>query len=129
MPESVPQRDKPLPFGAARIPDEVFASMRRENLARWPTGAEVDIDEAADYHRSLPEHKQLGLVMRKAAQEGCCLTQPWGGFGTLEMQKRLMQILDRDGLADIVPTTTDSYTRNEQWQKRACRNTSTTSPS
>jgi methylaspartate mutase epsilon subunit len=112
----VPHRDKPLPLSAARIPDDVFESMRRENLARWPTGAEVDIDEAADYHRSLPEHKQLGVVMRKAVQEGCCLTQPRGGFGTLEMQKRLMQTLDRDGLADIVPTTTDSYTRNEQWQ-------------
>jgi len=116
MPGSVTRRDKPLPFGSARIPDEVFAGMRRENLARWPTGAEVDIDEAADYHRSLPEHKQLGAVMRKAVREGCCLTQPRGGFGTLEMQKHLMQILDRDGLADIVPTTTDSYTRNEQWQ-------------
>ena len=91
--------------------------MRRENLARWPTGAEVDIDEAADYHRGLPEHKQLGAVMRKAVLEGCCLTQPRGGFGTLEMQKSLMQTLDRDGLADIVPTTTDSYTRNEQWHK------------
>jgi methylaspartate mutase epsilon subunit len=112
----MPHRDKPLPFGAERIPDDAFESMRRENLARWPTGAEVDIDEAADYHRNLPEHKQLGVVMRKAVEEGRCLTQPRGGFGTLEMQKRLMQTLDAQGLADIVPTTTDSYTRNEQWQ-------------
>jgi len=116
VPEPVPHPGKSLPFGAARIPDDVFESMRRENLARWPTGAEVDMDEAADYHQSLPEHKQLGMVMRRAVQEGCCLTQPRGGFGTLEMQKRLMQTLDGDGLADIVPTTTDSYTRNEQWQ-------------
>ena len=27
-----------------------------------------------------------------------------------------MVTLDKDGLADIVPTTTDSYTRNEQWE-------------
>lgn len=116
MPDTVPHRDNPLPFGAARIPDEVFDAMRRENLARWPTGAEVDIDEAAAYHLRLPDHKQLGAVMRKAVQDGCCLTQPRGGFGTREMQKHLMQTLDREGLADIVPTTTDSYTRNEQWQ-------------
>jgi hypothetical protein len=39
-----------------------------------------------------------------------------GGFGTIGMQKELMLALDRDGLADIVPTTTDSYTRNEMFE-------------
>ena len=32
------------------------------------------------------------------------------------MHRDLMVTLDREGLADVVPTTTDSYTRNEQWQ-------------
>jgi methylaspartate mutase epsilon subunit len=53
--------------------------------------------------------------MRKAAAERRCLTQPRGGFGTVEMQLELMRTLDKEGLADVVPTTTDSYTRNEQW--------------
>ncbi len=53
--------------------------------------------------------------MRRAVAERRCLTQPRGGFGTFEMQRELMVTLDRDGHADIVPTTTDSYTRNEQW--------------
>ena len=108
--------DKRWKFSAGQIPEDLFQQLRAENLSRWPTGAEVDLDEAAAYHRALPEHKRLGAVMRKAAAEHRCLTQPRGGFGTLEMQRRLMEILDREGLADIVPTTTDSYTRNEQWQ-------------
>jgi methylaspartate mutase epsilon subunit len=33
------------------------------------------------------------------------------------MQRDLMVTLDRDGLADIVPTTTDSYTRNELFEQ------------
>ena len=115
MAEALLRLDTALPFGAARIPEDEFLSMRRQNLARWPTGAEVDLDEAVDYHHGLPPHKQLGVVMRKAAAEGRCLTQPRGGFGTLEMQIELMRTLERDGLADVVPTTTDSYTRNEQW--------------
>jgi methylaspartate mutase epsilon subunit len=108
--------DERWKFSAAQIPEDLFQELRTENLSRWPTGAEVDLEEAAAYHHSLPEHKRLGAVMRKAAAEHRCLTQPRGGFGTLEMQRQLMEILDREGLADIVPTTTDSYTRNEQWQ-------------
>ena len=115
MAEALLRLENAPPFGAARIPEDEFLSMRRQNLARWPTGAEVDVDEAAEYHRGLPPHKQLGAVMRKAAAERRCLTQPRGGFGTLEMQTELMGALEQDGLADVIPTTTDSYTRNEQW--------------
>ena len=117
---ALPQRDADdIPFSAARIDDDVFDIMRAKNLARWPTGAEVDIEEAAAFHKSLPKHKQLGWVMRQADAEGRCLTQPRGGFGTLELQKELMICLDQQGQADIVPTTTDSYTRNEQWENAA----------
>ena len=106
-----------LPLSQAEIPAEEFARLRRENLARWPTGAEIDIDEAVAFHKSLPTHKRLPHVMREADKTGRCLTQPRGGFGTLELQMELMRELDKSGLADIVPTTTDSYTRNEQWAR------------
>ncbi len=110
--------DKKLrPFSAGQIPGDLFAKLREENLARWPTGAEVDIDEAVEYHLSLPDHKRLPWVMRQAEAEGRCLTQPRGGFGTLELQIELMKTLDNDGHADVVPTTTDSYTRNEHWEQ------------
>ena len=66
-------------------------------------------------HRALPQHKQLAWVMRRAVAERRCLTQPRGGFGTFALQLELMETLDREGLADVVPTTTDSYTRNEQF--------------
>jgi methylaspartate mutase epsilon subunit len=106
-----------LPFAQTQIPAEEFARMRSENLARWPTGAEVDFDEVVALHKCMPEHKQLGPAMRKADAEGRCLTQPRGGFGTIGLQLELMRELDSTGMADIVPTTTDSYTRNEQWAK------------
>jgi len=100
----------------ARIADDLFAKMRKANLARWPSGAGVDFDRAVALHKALPRHKQLGWVMREAVAQRRCLTQPRGGFGTFEMHRALMVTLDKDGLADIVPTTTDSYTRNEQWE-------------
>ena len=115
MGETPSHPDERWSFSAAQIPEDLFDELRAANLARWPTGGEFDLDEAAAYQRALPEHKQLGAVMRKAAAERRCLTQPRGGFGTLEMQLELMRVLDKEGLADVVPTTTDSYTRNEQW--------------
>ncbi|MFQ5936595.1 MAG: methylaspartate mutase subunit E, partial [Acidiferrobacterales bacterium] len=105
------------PFCERQIPEDVFQRMRAENLARWPTGTEVDLDDAVAYHQDLPKHKQLAWVMRQAAAAGRCLTQPRGGFGTLAMQLELMQTLDKEGLADVVPTTTDSYTRNERFEQ------------
>jgi methylaspartate mutase epsilon subunit len=105
-----------LPLSESRIPDAVFAEMRKANLARWPSGADVDFNQAVDVHKALPEHKRLGLMMRRAVAERRCLTQPRGGFGTFDMQRALMVTLDKEGLADIVPTTTDSYTRNEKWE-------------
>ncbi len=104
-----------LPLSQRRIDDDRFAAMRRENLARWPTGGDVDLDEAVALHRALPEHKRLPWVLRRAVAERRCLTQPRGGFGTFALQKQLMETLDREGLADVVPMTTDSYTRNEQF--------------
>ena len=108
-----------LPLSAQAIPGDEFEIMRAENLARWPTGASVDLDEAAAFHKSLPRHKRLGWVMRQAVAEGRCLTQPRGGCATIDMQLELVRSLDRDGLADIVPTTTDSYTRNERFAQAA----------
>ena len=105
------------PLSAGQIPADLFARLRAENLGRWPTGAEVDLDEAVDYHLSLPDHKRLPWVLRQAEALNRCLTQPRGGFGTLQQQMDLMKILDAEGLADVVPTTTDSYTRNERWSQ------------
>lgn len=105
------------PLAEAAIDAEAFAAMRRANLQRWPTGAQIDFDEAVAYLKALPAHQQLAPVMRAAHAQRRCLTQPRGGFGTLGLQLELMRALDQDGLADIVPTTTDSYTRNEQFDK------------
>ena len=105
-----------LKLSDARIADDVFDDMRSANLARWPSGAAVDFDQAVALHKGLPKHKQLGWVMRQAVAQRRCLTQPRGGFGTFDMHRALMVTLDKEGLADIVPTTTDSYTRNEHWE-------------
>src|SRR5690606_20467815 len=54
------------PLGEAAIPWDEFDAMRAENLARWPTGAAVDLDEAVEFHLGLASHKRLAEVLRRA---------------------------------------------------------------
>ena len=103
------------PFSAGQIPLDDFKKMRAANLSRWPTGKGVVLEEAVQRQKELPEHKRLSSIMRRAVSEGRCLTQPRGGFGTFKAHRDLLVSLQTDGMADILPTTTDSYTRNERW--------------
>ena len=51
--------------------DDEFYKVRKEVLATWPTGSEVDLDEAIAYHKSLPEHKgPKASGKRKQGQKG-----------------------------------------------------------
>jgi len=103
------------PLNSAAIDWDLFARMRAENLARWPTGAGVDLEAAVDYHLAMPAPKRAARVVREAARLGRTLTQPRGGFATPEMHLEMMRHLQDVGQADILPTTTDSYTRNERF--------------
>jgi len=94
---------------------EEFLAMRKEVLARWPTGREVDLDEAVAYQREIPKHKNFALTVLRAKAEGITLAQPRGGFATVEEQIALLKCLQDQGGADLLPLTTDSYTRNERF--------------
>jgi methylaspartate mutase epsilon subunit len=109
----------PPDLSDAPIDWDEFERLRRANLARWPTGAGVDLDEAVAFHKALPEHKRLSPIIRAAAAERRCLIQPRGGFGAFEMHRDLMRVLEQDGLADVLPASTDSYTRNERFENAA----------
>lgn len=37
-----------------RIPDDEFNAIRADVLKQWPTGREVDLKEAIEYHRPCP---------------------------------------------------------------------------
>ena len=45
--------------------DEFYA-MRKDILTQWPTGAEVDFEEAIKYHESIPAKKQFAKRLTQA---------------------------------------------------------------
>ena len=100
-----------------RISDEEFARLRQEVLAQWPTGKDVDMEEAVAYHKAIPEERVFSQKLLKAKKEGKTLVQPRAGVPVIEEHIKLMQYLEEHGEADLLPTTIDSYTRQNRYEE------------
>lgn len=99
--------------------DDEFYKVQKEILATWPTGKEVNFQDAVDFHKSLPEHKIFSSKLNNAKKEGKTLIQPRAGVGLLENHINLLKHLQDEGEADLLPTTIDSYTRQNQYENCA----------
>jgi methylaspartate mutase epsilon subunit len=99
-----------------RVDDDLLMKKRREELDRWPTGQEVDFEEAVAYQKSLPDSKIWWKVMVKLQEEGRMSVFPRAGTPVLKSMIELCQGL-RDSGVVLIPVTTDSYTRLGQFEK------------
>jgi methylaspartate mutase epsilon subunit len=99
-----------------RIDEDQFLKMRDPVLALWPTGKEVDLEEAVEYQKNLPESKSFLKVIQKLHREGRTVVFPRAGTPILEEEIKLCRTLIESGVP-LIPVTTDSYTRSLQLQK------------
>jgi methylaspartate mutase epsilon subunit len=99
-----------------RLDEAILNKHRKEWLAEWPTGKEVDFEDAVSYQKSLPDSKIWWKVMAKLTQDGRTVVSPRAGTGLLEEEIALCQSLERSGVP-LIPVTTDSYTRGHQFEK------------
>ena len=100
-----------------RIPDGEFAALRKEVLTQWPTGRDVDLDEAVAYHKAMPKERIFSQKLIEAKKTGKTLIQPRAGVPVIEEHIKLMQYLQDNGEADLLPTTIDSYTRQNRYEE------------
>ena len=94
-----------------------FFKVREEVLTHWPTGKDIDLQEAADFLKNIPEHKNFAAKLRKAKQEGITLAQPRAGVALVDEHIKLLQHLQNEGGADLLPCTIDSYTRQNRYNE------------
>jgi len=99
-----------------RIDEELMLKKRRKELDKWPTGKEVDFDDAVAYQKSLPDSKVWWKVMKKLEAEGRMSVFPRAGHPVLEKMIDICQGLRESGVV-LIPVTTDSYTRLGQYEK------------
>ena len=100
-----------------KLTNDEFYGLQKEILTQWPTGAAVNFDEAVEFHKNLPEHKNFGKKLIKAKSEGKTLVQPRAGVALVKDHIDLLTFLQDHGEADLLPTTIDSYTRQNRYKE------------
>jgi len=100
-----------------RLSDEEFERERKEVLGMWPTGREVDLDEAIEFHKSLLPHKNYALKVAEAKRTGASLIRTDSGVAPLEEEIELFRCLQDEGGADLLGTIVDSLTRACEFQR------------
>lgn len=100
-----------------RISDAEFQEERKEVLASWPTGAHVNFEEAVEYQKKIPAKLRFDEKLQKAQKEGVTLIQPRAGVALYDEHIKLLQYLETEGEADLLPSTVDSYTRLNRYQE------------
>jgi methylaspartate mutase epsilon subunit len=99
-----------------QIDVDVFLKMREPVLAQWPTGKEVDLDEAIEYQKKLPDSKSFLKITQKLHEEGRTTVFPRAGTALVEDQISLYRKLVDTGVL-YLPVTTDSYTRQLEFKR------------
>lgn len=100
-----------------RLSDDQFFKEREEVLKQWPTGEDVNLQEAVDFLKTVPAEKNFAIKLEKAKEEGVTLAQPRAGVALIEEHITLLNYLDKEGGADLLPSTIDSYTRQNRYEE------------
>ncbi len=97
-----------------------FLKIREEVLKTWPTGEQIkNLDENIKYALSIPKAKNFALRLKKAKHDQETLTQPRAGVALINEHIELLKYLADEGEADLLPTTIDSYTRQNRYENCA----------
>lgn len=99
------------------IPEADFMKEREEVLATWPTGKDVDLDDAVDYLSKIPAELNFAKKMQWAKEQGLTLAQPRAGVPGLKQMRDLLKTLQDEGGADFLPSTIDAYTRQNRYEE------------
>ena len=100
-----------------RLTDEEFFNERKEVLAMWPTGKDVDLDEAIAYHKSMPRNKNFVSEAEDARKEARYPLVSDMGYTTIEQEIELLRYIQNEGHPDFLGHHVDSLTRNLRFQE------------
>lgn len=97
--------------------EQEFFDIRKDVLNQWETGRAVDLQEAVDYLKSVPESKSFPAKLKYAKENGITLAEPRAGVALIDEHIELLTFLQNEGGADLLPSTIDSYTRQNKYDE------------
>ncbi len=100
-----------------RIDEAQFFEERKKVLSMWPTGKDVDLDEAVAYHKKMPAHKNIVNRLIEAKKDGTTLIHNLCGYTTVNQQIELLLHLQNVGQSDFLHCIYDSFTRTCRFDK------------
>ena len=100
-----------------RLDDDVFFGQRKDVLSMWHTGADVDLDEAISYHKSQPFEKNIVNKLRRAKTIGEIFASTGMGKSTVEEHIALLQFVEKQGEAEVMSMSVDSFTRYNRFEE------------
>ena len=100
-----------------KISEADFMAERKEVLATWPTGKDVDLKDASEYLKKIPPERNFAEKLELADKAGITTAQPRAGVPLLDEHITLMKYLQDEGGADFLPSTIDAYTRQNRYEE------------
>jgi methylaspartate mutase epsilon subunit len=100
-----------------KLTEDEFFRERKEVLAQWPTGKDVDLEEAIAFHKSLPPHKVYVHKLKGGKERGEIYAITGMGKATIEEQIDLLTYVEKEGQADLLGTSVDSFSRQNDYEE------------
>lgn len=100
-----------------KLSNDEFFSIQKCVVKQWPTGEDINFEESVDFHKSIPNEKRFHYALDKAAESNKTLIQPRAGVALADKHIKLLKYLEKEGEADLLPSTIDSYTRHNRYEE------------
>ena len=82
-------------LSSKKLTEDQFFKIRETVLDQWPTGKDVDFDDAVAYHKELPETKVFSKALDKAKAANNTLIQPRAGVALICLLYTSLRSVDR----------------------------------
>ena len=94
-----------------KMEEDQFFQQRKEVLAMWKTGKEVDLEEAVEYHKSIPVEKNGALKTLEAKKNRETELFCSSGTDTIAAHTELLRYCREVGGINYASSYIDSFTR------------------
>lgn len=100
-----------------KLDEKTFYTIQQDVLRQYKTGADVNFDEAVAFHHDFALENNLAHVIQQAKNNKHILIQPRCGVADIDKHIELIQFLQKQGKADVLSATIDSYTRHNRYDE------------